>query len=167
MDNEKKSNTTQKLENINLISINTNSIIANHRRATLTGFLNNKKPDIALLNETKLNARHVLTFSRYNIIRNDNRANIRAGGTAILIREDIEYEIIHEPDIEKNKTIQTTIIKLNLLQNKKLFIVAGYANDKNTKEFIPDLYNLFNTLELKNTNNYFFMAGDLNAKHKM
>ena len=56
---------------LKIISINVNFIITNERRYNLVKFLEKHKPDIAFLNETKLNKSHKITFQEYEIIRSD------------------------------------------------------------------------------------------------
>lgn len=122
MDNLNLKNNFKKLDKIKIFSINVNSIIANQRRATLTKFLHETRPDIVCINETKLNAKHFLSFKKFNIIRSDNTKKERAGGTAIIIRNNLKYEHIKIPDLENNKVLQTTILKLTLQYNKYLFM---------------------------------------------
>ena len=57
-------------QNIKIISVNVNSIVTNARRYNLLNFINKHEPDIVLLNETKLNSNHRISFEHYNIIRN-------------------------------------------------------------------------------------------------
>lgn len=40
-----------------------------------------------------------------------------------------------------------------------------YATVSNNKEFLPDLNKIFESLKISNLNNYYILAGDLNAKH--
>ena len=56
---------------LNIIHINVNSLINLSRRYDLQLFLNRNRPDIVLLNETKLNAIHKLNFQGYNMLRKD------------------------------------------------------------------------------------------------
>ena len=64
-----------------------------------------------MLNETKLNSKHKLTFEKYIIIRNKRYNARQRGGTAILINEDIKYKIV---DIENKHdlNINECILKL-------------------------------------------------------
>lgn len=82
---------------VKIIAINVNSIKHNYRRFELLTFLNNHKPDIALLSETKLNQSHIITFADYDIIRTDRPNSKNGGGTAIVIRKNINYDVIKQP----------------------------------------------------------------------
>lgn len=69
---------------LKIYHINVNSLIHLSRRYTLNEFIRSKKPDIILLNKTKLSKKHKLYFDQYNIIRRDRPISKRSGGTAIL-----------------------------------------------------------------------------------
>lgn len=99
-----QTNTNKKiLKKLKIISINVNSIIKNQRRASLMNLINKQNPDIILLSETKLNKNHVITFTNYNVIRNDREEKNIGGGTAIIIKKSIKYEKIIIPETnEKN-----------------------------------------------------------------
>lgn len=155
------------LHKIKIISVNVNSIIKNQRRASLFGFINKHKPDIVLINETKLSKNHVLRFEKYNVLRNDRNDKHPGGGTAIIIRKDIKYNTI-EVSVNKNekeKVLEYTITHLALKENKNLYIISAYARCGYHKEFIPELNKLFTKLKLENPDNYYLLAGDLNSKH--
>lgn len=153
------------LKKIKIIVINVNSIIKNQRRASLMNLINIQNPDIILLNETKLNKAHILRFENYNIIRNDREDKYPGGGTAIIIKKNIKYNEITIPRINKEKILEHTIIKLNIINDKTLYIIAAYAKCGNQKEFIPEINKIFSSLKLNQLENYYILAGDLNAKH--
>ncbi|KAK2577884.1 hypothetical protein KPH14_011499 [Odynerus spinipes] len=120
------------------------------------------KPDIVLLNETKLNNKHRIEFKDYRVYRNDREQNANGGGTAILIQNNINCNeiFIHDREI-----LETTTVKIKLTSNEKIFIVAAYAPGNNKKAFNQEFIDLFKTLNLEDPNNFFIIAGDLNAKH--
>lgn len=156
---------TKKLEDLKIISINVNSIIANHRRDTIAELLKEVKPDILCLNETKLNPNHIISFKNYIVLRNDNTTMSRAGGTAIIINNELKFDHISLPERDKPVTLQNTIVKLYLQDNKFIYLIAAYANDKNAQNFINDLNYIMNSINAKSNQNYVFLIGDLNAKH--
>ncbi|XP_076620345.1 uncharacterized protein LOC143341343 [Colletes latitarsis] len=160
-----RNNTNRKitLDSLKIIQINVNSIVTNERRVTLLDTLTKHNPDIVLLSETKLNHTHRINFQDYHILRTDRFGAKQAGGTGILIRKTISFESIEPNSIKNNICLETTIIKIKTQNNCKIYIVAAYAAKK--KEFISELKNLFTTLELDKSNNYYLIAGDLNAKH--
>ena len=93
-----------------VIVANVNSKISNYKRAQLLNFLEKNKPDLMLINETKLNKRHTLFFKNYNVIRVDRDNNKKGGGTAIIIKKNIKYSQIHIDN--ENQIIEKTIIRI-------------------------------------------------------
>ncbi|XP_076660285.1 uncharacterized protein LOC143363606 [Halictus rubicundus] len=154
---------TNTFQALKITEINVNSLISNEKRAALTDYLNAHEPDAVLLCETKLNDRHRVSFKNYVMIRNDRPNSKQGGGTAILIKRKIKFKTI-QSDTNLNTTLETTIIKIKV-QQKNLFLIAAYAPSSNKKEFTSDLNTIFDKLELHKLNNYYLLAGDLNAKH--
>ncbi|CAK9806151.1 Probable RNA-directed DNA polymerase from transposon X-element [Anthophora plagiata] len=153
------------LHELNIIQINVNSIITNERRVTLLDCLNKQKPDVVLLSETKLNPRHKISFKNYNFIRRDRINSKQAGGTGILIRNDIKFKNI-QPNCIKNSTcFESTVLEIKFQNNQKLYLIAAYATSSCKKEFMLELKAVFDALELNKASNYYLLAGDLNAKH--
>lgn len=158
-------NNKQIFKKIKIITINVNSIIKNQRRASLLNLIKMQNPDIILLNETKLGKSHVMRFEQYAVIRNDRNEDHPGGGTAILIKKSIKFSFVTLPEKDKGKILENTIIKLNTITNEAIFIIAAYARCGAQKEFIPELKRVFHLLKLSNLENYYILAGDLNAKH--
>lgn len=150
---------------LNIISLNINSLISQQKRASLLQLLNDHDPDVVLLGETKLNHRHTITYTNYTIHRSDRINATQGGGTAILIKHKIKHEKIQIPTLINSTIIETTIIKIALPSQEKLFIITAYAPGNNQKEFIPDLEKIITNLNLANQNTYYILAGDLNARH--
>ena len=151
---------------LKIFSINVNSLVSHSKRHELIKFLESHNPDIVLLCETKLNKRHKVQFSDYEIIRTDRPNSQKGGGTAILIKRDlnISWSQIYSPSSLRNEILEYTIIQLNLNNSKKLFIVSVYANNEYRNIFTNELNQLFSSLKLNNLDNYFIVAGDLNAR---
>lgn len=163
------SNTDNNLNNkeqsrLKVIAINVNSIITNARRQSLANTLKKLKPDIALISETKLNNRHHFTLADYSIVRNDRETD-SGGGTALLIKNNIKFSIIAIKN--KLKILEVSIIQIKLQKNKKLFIISAYAPRESNRNFIDDLDIVFNELKLQDTNSWYVLAGDLNARHPL
>lgn len=76
---------------LKIITINVNSIISNNKRQILNSFLNDHKPDIVLITETKLKPIYKLSFKNYKLIRAD-RLNKPGGGCAILIKKKLNLK---------------------------------------------------------------------------
>lgn len=85
----------REVHKLNIIAINVNSLINLGKRVDLELFITKHITDIALVSETKFKQIHKLKISGYDIIRNDRSKRQNGGGTAIIIRKEIEYEIIH------------------------------------------------------------------------
>lgn len=154
------------IRNLKIITVNVNSIIHHQRRASLINMIKKEKPNIILLNETKLNAFHKIKILDYNIIRKDRTGNKTNGGIAILINKPIKYEIINLTSSNNNQILENLSIKIKLKNNNNLIVTSVYAPGRSHKLFEQEFIKLFQTLELDKSNNYYIIAGDLNAKHK-
>ncbi|XP_015435693.1 PREDICTED: uncharacterized protein LOC107191219 [Dufourea novaeangliae] len=151
---------------IRIAAINVNSIIANYRRLELLQFLETYKHDFVFLSETKLNANHKMSFTDNNLIRTDRANAIQGGGTAILVKKGIEYEIVNFPASINNEILEYTIIRVCTNSNNNIFLISAYTTNDNRILFITELDDLFRGLKLSNGCNYYILAGDLNARHK-
>lgn len=152
--------------NLKIAAINVNSIRANQRRLELLQFLDRYNHDIVLISETKINSQHSLTFSNYDVIRTDRPNSIQGGGTAIIIRKNIQYESISIPSSINNEIVKFLIIKLIIGNHKILFIVSIYAGNDGRRMVIDEINHLFESLKLYYSDAYYIIAGDLNALHK-
>lgn len=127
--------------------------------------LRKESPDIVLLGETKISASHKLEFKDYAMERRDRPNSKQGGGTAILIKKPFKYNRVITPESIAATNLEVTTIYFNLPQNQKLYIISAYAKCGNQKEFNVEFQQLFESLKLNNSNNYYIIAGDLNAKH--
>ena len=153
------------LKSLKIVAINVNSIITNQRRYNLLKLLNKENPDLALISETKLNKIHKVQFKNYNIVRRDRPNSTQGGGTAILIKKHLKYKAVTNNIVSNFEVLETTIIKLRLNHSNNLFIVSAYASCNNKCKFYSEFNNLFRMLQLEKSENYYLIAGDLNAKH--
>ncbi|XP_015437834.1 PREDICTED: uncharacterized protein LOC107192981 [Dufourea novaeangliae] len=149
---------------IKVAAINVNSIISNSRRLDLLKFLQEYSHDALLISETKLNARYKISFKNYHVLRTDRPNAKQGGGTAIIIKRNIPFERISYPTSMVNEILEYTIIKIILSNSGNLFLVSIYAKFDNRKLFSKELFNLFSNLRLQDDNNYFIIAGDINAR---
>lgn len=154
------------LNELKIIALNANSLVANHRRAELTNTLRKHKPHIMLISETKLNQRHHMSFEGYRMTRVDRLNANQGGGTAIIIRENIPHNPIAIPRYKDDNILKCTGIELQMTAPGKLYIISVYATYSNKQEFIDELNHLFNFLKLNDPNVYYIIAGDLNARHQ-
>lgn len=158
-------NTTIISKKLKIIEINVNSLIQISRRYDLSQFLKVHIPDIVLLNETKLNKKHKLTYERYNLIRRDRPNSNRGGGTAILVKNDIKHKVYTNNIIRSFKYLETTIIKIPMNCNKTLYVISAYyPSGNNDSNFKMEIDQLFESMNLQNTDNYYILGGDLNCK---
>ncbi|XP_076660758.1 uncharacterized protein LOC143364146 [Halictus rubicundus] len=74
------------------------------------------------------------------------------------MRETIQLTNNHSSSLE------ATAVKIKIRQ-KNLYLIAAYAPSSNKKEFTSDLITIFEKLELHKIDNFYILAGDLNAKH--
>lgn len=152
---------------ITITAINVNSLITNQKRYDLLELAKDTNSDVILISETKFNSRHQFNPTDYNLIRTDRPTSTAGGGTAILIKNHIEYEHIRQPTSFSNKLLEYTIIKIPY-NNINFFIISIYAtNDGSSSTFIKELVNLLNGIKAYATNSYYIMAGDPNIKSKL
>lgn len=153
------------LKSLSIIAINVNSIITNQRRSNLLNLMNQYKPDILLLSETKINKNHKIQFKDYNIVRNDRPNSKQGGGTAVLIKKPLKFKHISLNSQSTNENFENTIIQMQINKKENLFIVSAYATYGKNNEFNREFNNLFQALNLDKPENYYIKAGDFNAKH--
>ena len=154
-----------KIKNLNIISVNVNSINRNIRRFILKKFIDSLNPDITLLCEPKLNKKHSISFIGFQIIRSDRPNSKRSGGTAIIEKDSIPFEKIFYRNTEENPTLEACIIKMKNNQNT-LYIISMYATNNSRRQVINEINALMNSLKLGSNNVYYIMAGDFNVRCK-
>lgn len=164
--NTRNRNPKGQLSAINCMAINVNSLQHNVRRLELHRRIEQYQPDIVLISETKLTPKHYILSKSYDIIRTDHPNAKQGGGTAIMINNNICYQIIKYPTSLNNELLEFTIIQLlpeppNL---SKTFIISCYATNSNRKIFIHELDDLLQRLNASHPNHFFILAGDLNAR---
>ena len=154
------SNNTNNAKRIRIAAINVNSLIANHRRLELIQFAETYKHDFIFLSETKLNNKHVISFKDYSIVRRDRPNAIQGGGTAILIKRGIPFEVVDLPSSDNNEILEHTTIKINMSNNKLLYLTSVYAKNDNRSLFKNEINELFRNLKLDDNKNYYIVAGE-------
>ena len=100
----------ENIKQFKIARINVNSLIANYRRLELLQFLERHRHDIIFLSQTKLNHSHVNYFKDYEIIRRDRPNATQGGGTAILIKKNILFEIVNFPSSFANEILEYTCL---------------------------------------------------------
>lgn len=156
------------LNSLKIVAINVNSLIKLQRRYDLEQFIVRNNLDITLISEKKLNFKHKFYIDGYNIIQNDRTNAQRSGGPAIILNKNIQFSKITNPSSRNNSIIEYTIIQINISNKQKLIITSIYATNSSEikKVFLDELNNLFTKLNLQDSNNFFIIAGDFNARQK-
>lgn len=145
LDNSQESESS--FDSLKIASLNVNSLISLSKRNDLYNFVSDNNFDIVLLCETKLNPRYKIQFSQYDLTKTDRPKSQKGGGTAIMIKKNIPYAIVYNPASNNNSIIEYTIIKIKLAQFN-FFIIALYANNKESRAFTAELNHLFHNLNL-------------------
>ncbi|XP_055924411.1 uncharacterized protein LOC129956515 [Argiope bruennichi] len=122
----------------------------------LRTFADERKPDIILLQETKLKNDHSPYLPEYFFYRQDGPQNPLCGGTGIFIKKNIKHEEIFIPNL---KNIENTIIKIQLKNRPPIVIASIYIPCKPDKNFTLDLEKILNL------NISAILCGDMNAHH--
>lgn len=155
------SNELFRIDKLQIISLNANSIYSSHKRDSINDLLKRHDPDILCLNETKLNEKNRVPFAGYELLRNDLKGTSSRNRweTAILIKGQYKYKHINNPITLKFHILQSTIIQLDLPNNSKLLIISVYA-PKQTPQIL-----LMSYIKLDDLNKYYIITGDLKAKN--
>lgn len=147
-------------QTLKIVHLNINSLRSVNKRQELSLFLIKHKPDILLLNETKLNNKHNISFEGYNFIRNDRPNNLGGGGTGILLKSNLQF-IECSPLIFNS--IECTLIRLPLRNNSEIIVAAIYvAKDMQNTVDVNDLNKILN---LMTVNSSIVLGGDFNSHH--
>ena len=132
----------------NILHWNVNSLMK-HQDELIT-YLNETKPDVICLNETKLRSRPAPNLPGYNIAARSDRTNNLGGGTSIYTKEGI-----HTSDVttEEEDCCATEIE----IQKQKVTIISAYWG------FIrqPSTQKIQQLIQGKEA----ILLGDFNAKH--
>lgn len=160
----KSSDSIDTTDALKIASINVNSLISLSKRTDLYSFVTDNNLDVVLICETKLSQRYKIQFSNYDLIRVDRPNSQKGGGTAILIRKNIPYNIVFSPSSNNNVIIEYTIINIKM-NNSNLYLIALYANNNVSRIFSDEINQLFVKLKLDTVDNYYIIAGNFNARH--
>lgn len=120
--------------------------------ADLTNTLADHKIPIALISETFLQSN--ITAPGYSIYQTNRANQSRRGGTAILVRDNVQHHQVFIPQLQHAEATAISVV----MHNTPVTVIAIYVNqNKLTKSDIKKLLNISNRV---------IIAGDLNAKHK-
>lgn len=151
---------------LTITAINVNSLVTNQKRYDVLELAQRTNSDIILVTETKLNARHQFNPAKFKLIRTDRPSSTAGGGTAILIKRNIEHEHIRYPTSQANKLLEYTIIRIPI-NNASLYLIAIYVtNGGSSPIFIKELEELLQGINAHSDNSFYLIAGDPNIKSK-
>ena len=144
---------------INIISLNLNGI--QNKIDTLIDLIDTSKPDLLLLQETKLSKETNLVFDhpdyKINEFRRDNQQNNNrspGGGLMTLTKKTLQIIDEYEKTINNNEFLSTKI----KTEKSNLEIINYY----NPLTHLIDTNNILKLTKNKNS----IIIGDLNAKHQ-
>ena len=140
------------LKPLSLLNFNANGL--KNQILEVANFLQKNSIDIACINETHLKNPDIVKIPNYTIYRND-RENRPGGGTAIIIKKSIP----HRP-IKINNLINVESTSITILINNQETTIASVYNQPTKPLLTSDLDKLINQSK------YFYILGDLNAKHQ-
>lgn len=139
---------------VKCIFANVNSLVSRHKRHYLRLFLDEHRPDVMLLAEHKLSARHRIEFKGYQIFLQIRPS--AGGGTAVLVRDEIRCERIYL-DLGG---IESTCVKIHRAGGTPLLAVAMYHRPGDSL----DVSN-FDFLGSRSGTCEMIIGADLNARH--
>lgn len=108
-----------------------------------------------------------MQFKNYTVIRNDIKGKSQGSGTAIVyIRNKSKRSYYTNTAMTSFKVLEMCVIKLYLSSNKILSIIsAQYSYVNNNIYFRKELGKFYESMNLPNLNNFYVLAGDINALH--
>lgn len=150
-----------------VIQLNISSIKSKAKRLEFQHFINQRKPNLILLSETKLNKRNSVSFIGYSILRND-RSHNSGGGTAICYSNDLDCEYVNNPSTIKS--FECCILKMKLNDGKSLIVASIYKppSEVINKRTIPITINPIELNSIMNIdkNSLYIIGGDFNSHHR-
>ena len=112
------------VKKLQICSLNCDSIYTLNRRTQLIQMINDSRPDIALLQETRLDSVNPLRINNYNVFRTHKVR--QKEGLAIAIRNKFRASKL----ILDNFTFQTTAIVVKLGNGKEMIIITLHIPGK-------------------------------------
>lgn len=149
---------------IKILNWNANSIV--HNIHELYDFNIEHSIDIACIQETMYNVNDLTpAHPQYYVYRNDrivHPQSRQSGGVAIMIRRDINHNLLPIPDLNLIEAIGLEIVLHNQekIEIWSVYLPGGSHNDEINLHYKRDL------LKLTNKSNSFFINGDFNSHHR-
>lgn len=132
---------------------NANGILQHVRELDL--FLTNEEIDICLISETHLTEKQTIKILGYSFYHTPHPADTARGGSAILIKSNIQH---YEEHKILDRIMQITVITTQV-KNKEFRVAAIYCPPRE-----PHSEEAFRKM-LSSFGNNFIIGGDFNAKH--
>ena len=144
---------------LNVIFWNSRSI--RNKYIELFNYLVLNNVDICLLSETWLKSNIKVTHSTYNCIRID-REDRPGGGVAILIKNNLKYEILPKINADSIENVGIEILNESFEKIKlySVYFPGGRSNNSNRSKFKSGIKKILSVT------GSFIICGDLNARHK-
>lgn len=92
------------------IAVNAYYLVEIQRRQDLITHNKNKRPDVILVGEPKLNIYYEFYIENYTIIKSD-RYNNKGGGTVIIMRHNIEFQKVEIRGRANLIILESTVVK--------------------------------------------------------
>lgn len=128
--------------------------LARHKDELLAT-LNEKNIDICLVCETHFNNQSYISLKNYDIYHSNHPSNNSRGGSAVIVKSNIEHWLENNISCEEFQATTVTVI----VSSSPMSVTSVYS---------PPRHNIKSTLykELINSHKYrFVMGGDFNAKN--
>ena len=134
------------------------------KHEVLLDFIEKREIDIAVIQETKFNAKSKMKPTpNYNLVK-ENRQNKDGGGVAILIKKDIPFQKVKTPNSLVDNHLEEITISINNDRGSSLFIRNVYIPPASSCSpgYIPPVDQL--SAGLGDT---YLILGDVNAHHTL
>ncbi|GBO28120.1 hypothetical protein AVEN_13511-1 [Araneus ventricosus] len=128
----------------------------NNKIHDLRTFIDEKLPDLLLVQETKCKNISNPYLPGYLFYRQDGPQAAPSGGTEIFIKNSLSHVELFIPNIDY---ISNTIVKVTLSNQPPRIIASVYVPCETNRNFLNDLNKSLNL------NNSVIMCGDFNAHH--
>lgn len=145
--------TAQSIAKLNVLNWNADGL--KHNIPELEDFMIRHNIHIALISETHLKPEISIKIKNYSIYRTDRTSRFAAGGTAVIVSNQIAHSKVNL----ELQTLEATAVNIVLGQGRKLQLSATY-NKPSNELLYQDLQNILNTGEPT------LLAGDLNSKNQ-
>lgn len=139
---------------LKFLFVNASSIVSRYKRHYLRLFVEEHKPDVLMIAEHHLSARHNFELRGYTVYRQD-RTNRRGRGTAILLTDRLKETRI-TTDLG---AVEGTVVKMKTIDGRNLVMMSLYK----TSQEVLTIADLEKIAAVVGTDEA-VIGGDLNAR---